>query len=287
MPDKKQRVDIWMPLYINEYTGDTMAFTTEQHGAYLLLMMAAWKAKGVLPSDDESIESITKLPPERWQAMKAKVLAKFSIDGATMTQKRITQEMERAQKVSKARSEAGKAGAANLWGKDGKKKVKPKANATANAEQNGEQSDGQNDGKEQSHSPNGEGYISSPFDEAWALYPKRAGGNSQAGARKAWDARIKAGVDPAAMVSGTRRYAAFCTATGKVGTEFVKMAASFYGPQHHYLEAWTPPAIPTTTNRREANIATMNGLGSKQGEQHGTDRTDAIDVQARVIPDVE
>ena len=51
----EKKIDIWIPLYIGEYTADTMAFTTEQHGAYPLLLMTCWKAKGVFPIDDESI----------------------------------------------------------------------------------------------------------------------------------------------------------------------------------------------------------------------------------------
>jgi uncharacterized protein YdaU (DUF1376 family) len=143
MSDKK--TDIWMPLYIGEYTADTMAFTTEQHGAYLLLLMACWKAKGSLPIDDESLASITKLPPAKWRAYKAKILAKFQIgeDGTSMCQKRASKEIVRANKVSEARSEAGKAGAAKRWRKD----ANPMANAMANATQN----DGQPQPQSQLH----------------------------------------------------------------------------------------------------------------------------------------
>ena len=68
------------------------------------------------------------------------------------------------------------------------------------------------------------------FPEAWAAYPKRQGGNPRATAVRAWRARLRAGITAAEMVAGTKRYAEHCRAEGKVGTTFVLMAATFFGP---------------------------------------------------------
>ncbi len=137
---KEKKTDIWMPLYIGEYVADTMGFTTEQHGAYLLLLMACWKAKGAVLGDDETLISITKLPAARWRASKAKILSKFQIgDDGTISQKRATKEIAKADRVSNARSNAGKEGAAKRWHQDGKQM----ANAMANASQNDGQSQSQ------------------------------------------------------------------------------------------------------------------------------------------------
>lgn len=87
------------------------------------------------------------------------------------------------------------------------------------------------------------------FAEAWAAYPKRAGGNSKADALKAWKARIAAGVEPSRMIEGVKRYAAFCQATNRIGTEYVKQAATFFGPALHFDEDWAAPA-PTRPNGR-------------------------------------
>lgn len=80
------------------------------------------------------------------------------------------------------------------------------------------------------------------FDRAWAIYPKRAGNNTRSKAVRAWNANIRAGAAPDAMVAGTERYAAFCKATGKVGLETVMMAATFFGPDKPYEQSWEIPA---------------------------------------------
>jgi hypothetical protein len=76
------------------------------------------------------------------------------------------------------------------------------------------------------------------FAKAWACYPKRQGDNPKARAIKAWNARIRDGTDPAVMLAGTERYCAFCRDTGKVGTETVKQAATFFGPDRAFEETW-------------------------------------------------
>ena len=78
--------------------------------------------------------------------------------------------------------------------------------------------------------PQGEDVDPEGFPEAWAAYPKRQGGNPRATAVRAWRARLRAGITAAEMVAGTKRYAEHCRAEGKVGTTFVLMAATFFGP---------------------------------------------------------
>jgi biotin operon repressor len=80
--------------------------------------------------------------------------------------------------------------------------------------------------------------YSPEFEEAWQAYPKRAGGNPKPSAWKAWSARIREGVKPSDMLAGVQRYAAYITSTGKAGSEYVKQAATFFGPDYHFAESW-------------------------------------------------
>ncbi|EJO48752.1 replication protein [Enterobacter sp. SST3] len=84
--------------------------------------------------------------------------------------------------------------------------------------------------------------YSKEFEQAWQAYPKRAGGNSKAAAWKAWRARIKDGVNTEAMLAGVNRYAGYVRATGSAGTQYVKQAATFFGPDRHFEESWQAPS---------------------------------------------
>lgn len=77
------------------------------------------------------------------------------------------------------------------------------------------------------------------FVEAYSLYPSRPG-SSKATALKAWKARIASGVDPDVIIAGVVRYAAYVRAAG-TEPNFIKMPATFFGPDQHYLADWTAP----------------------------------------------
>lgn len=73
-------------------------------------------------------------------------------------------------------------------------------------------------------------------------YPSRSGDHGWRKALRAAHARILEGYSPEEFIEGAKRYAAFCRLTGKEGTEFVKQAATFLGPDKPFLEPWNPPA---------------------------------------------
>jgi hypothetical protein len=50
------------------------------------------------------------------------------------------------------------------------------------------------------------------------------------------------GHTPEEFIAGAKRYADFMAAAGKVGTEYVKQAATFLGPDKPFLLPWEIPA---------------------------------------------
>lgn len=85
-------------------------------------------------------------------------------------------------------------------------------------------------------------------------YPDRAGDQGWRKALKAANARIAEGHRPEEFVDGAKRYAAFIAAKGDTGTEFVKQAATFLGPDKPFLLAWKPPP-DKNQQRQDANVS--------------------------------
>ncbi|MFY1957100.1 replication protein [Achromobacter xylosoxidans] len=103
--------------------------------------------------------------------------------------------------------------------------------------------------------PKGEEGDPEGFADAWAAYPKRQGGNPRASAVKAWKARLRNGVTATEMLAGVRGYAAHCRAESKVGTSFVMMASTFFGPDLRFRDFAESSAGPEHGVSRSARVA--------------------------------
>lgn len=92
------------------------------------------------------------------------------------------------------------------------------------------------------------------FDHFKTLYPRRAGAPGWTRALRTANARLREGHQPAEFIAGAERYARYCEATGKIGTEFVQQAATFLGPEKGFLQNWDLPATKAE-NRLAANLS--------------------------------
>ena len=108
------KVDIWMPLYIADYLSATSRLTTEQHGAYLLLIMDYWK-NGAPPDNNQILAQITKLSPDAWSNARTMLQPFFEVMDGLWIQHRIEAEMVKAQHNKQVNVKRGKAGAEARW----------------------------------------------------------------------------------------------------------------------------------------------------------------------------
>lgn len=117
-----------MPLYIGDYLADTSRLTTEQHGAYLLLLMDYWRS-GRLPDNDQVLAQIAKLSPDAWSNARAMLEQFFSIENGFWVHGRVEKELAQSLENKAKNHQRAVQAAEKRWNKQPK-------NATSNANSN-------------------------------------------------------------------------------------------------------------------------------------------------------
>lgn len=116
----------FMQLYVGDYLADTLDLTTEQHGAYLLLLMTMWRHGAKLPNDPAKLCRVARVSPKRWPTIWSEISRFFDTEGGFITNKRLTKEHQKALSISHERKTAG-----SLGGKANALKRQEAAQATA------------------------------------------------------------------------------------------------------------------------------------------------------------
>jgi uncharacterized protein YdaU (DUF1376 family) len=128
-----KKTNVWMPLYIADYLADTTRLTTEQHGAYLLLIMDYWR-NGPLPDDDGSLANITRLSMPQWKKHRPVLARLFIVEGGEWLHKRVDTELQAAAENAAKHEERAKKAAAARWSKESKSNASSNATSTPEAQ---------------------------------------------------------------------------------------------------------------------------------------------------------
>ena len=83
----------YMQLYIADYLADTMHLSTEEHGAYLLLMFNYWQTGKAIPKN--RLAKIARMSDERWQVIEGTLSEFFDDDGEQWIHLRIENDLEK------------------------------------------------------------------------------------------------------------------------------------------------------------------------------------------------
>jgi uncharacterized protein YdaU (DUF1376 family) len=80
IPMSKREQLPYMPFFVGDYLKETRRLTTEEHGAYVLLILEYWAKGGNLPDDDVQLARIVGLKLPTWRKMRP-VIEAFFHDG--------------------------------------------------------------------------------------------------------------------------------------------------------------------------------------------------------------
>lgn len=101
----------YIPLFLDSYLGGTQNFTTEQHGAYFLLLLEMWKCEGSLPNQPRMLATVAKVSTRRFPAIWEAIRHKFvDAEPGRITNARLRKEYQKSQEITAKRREAGAKG---------------------------------------------------------------------------------------------------------------------------------------------------------------------------------
>jgi uncharacterized protein YdaU (DUF1376 family) len=225
----------YYPHHIGDYLTATTHLTLLEHGVYRRLIDVYYIREAPLPADKNQVYRLVGARTKEEKEAVDSILSEFF------------QVTEEGWAQDRCDYEIGLCNKNRTNGKKGGRPSKTKNPDKTQAEPR------QNPNGTQPESPPSPHYPITPttttasaeaepeFEEAWRLFPKRAGGNPKGRALKAWRARRKEGATAAEIQEGVARYAAFVRATGREHTEFVMQSATFFGPDRQFAEPWNPP----------------------------------------------
>jgi uncharacterized protein YdaU (DUF1376 family) len=101
-----------LPLWTDSYLADTMHLDCVESGAYLHLLIAAWRSPDcMLPDDDKRLARFAKCSTRQWAKIKPVVMAFWTLDEHKWSQKRLLKERFYVTAKREQQSQAGKVSA--------------------------------------------------------------------------------------------------------------------------------------------------------------------------------
>ena len=247
-----------LPLFTDAYMADTRHLTTVQHGAYLLLLMTAWRMPDCrLPDDDRLLARWAGMDYRNWIKTRPFIIEQFwqKTDDGKLQQNRLLDERKFADTVRRKNSAAGKASALKRLNRGSTSvptKLQPESNPLSHTLSH----------KEEKGKP-------FPSYARWAefktVYPKTRAGSWQK-AEVAYRAAIGRGNTEDQLLAGVKAYAA----SDEVARGFAKGAAAWLNDDR-FLNDYSPRPLtqattyPATFARKEPFKRNVETIGGRNG----------------------
>lgn len=116
-----------------------------------------------------------------------------------------------------------------------------------------------------------EGDMALPADwleQIKGLYPKRHGDQGWSRVKMLVPFAIRNGAIWAQIFEGVRAYRAYCDLTEKTGTEFVKMARTFFGPDQCWMEDYDAPPAKAKAEKERLVMRTLEQIQADEAVQY-------------------
>lgn len=100
-----------IPFFTDAYLADTRHLSTLEHGAYLLLLMMAWRQPDCrMPNDDDTLAKWAGVDARTWKRIKPRVMAFWTLAEDRWSQSRLSREREYVSKRAEVARKNGKQG---------------------------------------------------------------------------------------------------------------------------------------------------------------------------------
>lgn len=108
--------NLWFPFYPDDYLSDTQELSTEDHGAYLLIIIELYRAGGELPYDEKMLRRITGLSAYKWKSF-SKIFDKyFEKISQKFHHPRVSEQLCRQEAIQAQTSDINRKRAEKQWG---------------------------------------------------------------------------------------------------------------------------------------------------------------------------
>lgn len=182
----------YMKFFVADYLADTQHLTTEEHGAYLLLLMNYWQSGKPLSNKNGELAKIVKLSPKRWMSVEPTLRKFFVVKRGIWKHERVDFDIQfvlaKSTKASFAGTRSGQI-RANSRSKSGNERSTNASKRSTNVEQTLNHTDTDTD-------------TDKRYSEFLEIYPRVA---NPEGTKKAFMKAIKK-ADPETILAGAKAY---------------------------------------------------------------------------------